>query len=114
MELDLADMGIDYRDRFKPGGGPSRLTVRRLLLLVDGLDRFTSRFWNEVGGQSPISTTDIVLTDIWQSITGEKRGHPLRRPRESRDELRERENRKRAIRAAVRRRKRLRVAARRE
>lgn len=47
VELDLLDKGIDYRDYFRPGGGKSRLTLRRLLLIVEDLDPFASRFWTE-------------------------------------------------------------------
>lgn len=47
MELDLFDRGVDYRDYYRPGGGASRLTMRRLLLLVADLDPFESRFWTE-------------------------------------------------------------------
>lgn len=34
MEADLAFRGIDFRDYWLPGGGPSRLSVRRLWVLV--------------------------------------------------------------------------------
>lgn len=35
MERELADKGIDLRDVYRPGGGPSRLTPRRVLALVE-------------------------------------------------------------------------------
>lgn len=37
MEADLAFRGIDFRDYWLPGGGPSRLSMRRLFVLVKGL-----------------------------------------------------------------------------
>jgi hypothetical protein len=38
VEADLAmSAGVDLRDLRRPGGGPSRLTLRRLLVLVRGL-----------------------------------------------------------------------------
>lgn len=37
VEADLAYCGIDLRDHYRPRSGPSRLTARRLLLLVDNL-----------------------------------------------------------------------------
>ncbi|MFC6090877.1 hypothetical protein [Saccharothrix lopnurensis] len=35
MERELADKGLDLRDVYRPGGGPSRLTPRRVLALVE-------------------------------------------------------------------------------
>lgn len=37
MEADLAFRGIDFRDYWMPGGGHSRLSLRRLLVLIYGL-----------------------------------------------------------------------------
>lgn len=37
MEADLAFRGIDFRDFFRPKGGSSRLTLRRLAVLVRAL-----------------------------------------------------------------------------
>lgn len=37
MEADLAFRGIDAREFWLPGGGPSRLSLRRMLLLIRGL-----------------------------------------------------------------------------
>lgn len=37
VEADLAFQGIDLRDLHLPNGGPSRLTPRRLLVLIRGL-----------------------------------------------------------------------------
>lgn len=49
VELDLFDRGVDFRDYFRPGGGESRLTTRRLLLLLCGMDPLESRFWMGCG-----------------------------------------------------------------
>lgn len=37
VEADLAFQGIDLRDLYRPGGGASGLTPRRLLVLIRGL-----------------------------------------------------------------------------
>lgn len=37
MEADLAFRGIDFRDYWLPGGGPSRLSMRRLFVLMKAL-----------------------------------------------------------------------------
>lgn len=37
VEADLAFRGIDLRDYWLPGGGPSRLTMRRLVRLLKAL-----------------------------------------------------------------------------
>lgn len=109
MEQDFADKGWDYRDRYRPGGGPSRMTVRRLLLLVDGLDQRTSRFWCAVFDRNPMSLTDSLVADLWELWAGKDNRHPIR---QTRAEVREqeaaalaRERRKKQIKAAERRRK---------
>lgn len=111
VEKDFALMGVDYRDRFKPGGGPSRLTTRRLLLLVDALDRFTSHFWSEAGDYDRVSAETIAITDIWGALAGNGAIHPLRNQREQAARAAKREKDKRAIREASRLRKRLRQAS---
>lgn len=69
--------GIDIRDWYMPGGGDSRLTTRRLLLIVDKvLNHESSRFWRAVTGSQPLDATGIILSDIFSSITGES--HSLR------------------------------------
>lgn len=82
VELDLLDKGIDYRDYFRPGGGKSRLTLRRLLLIVEDLDPFASRFWTESeafglwwqlnrGKKDRFATGDRVLMDIAGGLSQE-------------------------------------------
>lgn len=82
VELDLLDKGIDYRDYFRPGGGASRLTLRRLLLIVEDLDPFASRFWAESeafglwwqlnrGKKDRFATGDRVLMDIAGGLSQE-------------------------------------------
>ena len=111
MEKDLALIGVDYRDRFRPGGGASHLTVRRLLVLVDSLDRGHSWFWSEVHGGERLSAESIVLTDIWGALAGEGKIHPLREMSKRVEEMRKREVTKRRIREASRKRKRMRASA---
>lgn len=43
-DLALSPPGIDLRDLYRPGGGPSQLTLRRLLVLIRGLGPH-SRTW---------------------------------------------------------------------
>lgn len=108
VEMDLAAIGIDYRDRWREGGGVSRLTTRRLLLLVDGLDRYESHFWSEVSDSDRVSAAVIVLTDIWSALAGGEKIHPLREMKKRMAAAKEREEKKRAIREASRLRKRMR------
>lgn len=83
MELDLFDRGVDYRDYYRPGGGASRLTMRRLLLLVADLDPFASRFWAEAEDfglwwelnekkKDRFTTAERTLMDIAGGLGGEK------------------------------------------
>lgn len=67
--------GLDYRDRWRAGGGASRLTFRRLLLLVEYLPR-ESLFKSEVAGRGPRSFADERLMDIPEALTG--KAHPIR------------------------------------
>ena len=106
VEQDLAAIGIDYRDRWRPGGGPSRLTIRRLLVLVDGMDRYESHFWSAVTDQERISAETVVMTDIWSALTGGERAHPIREAKKRIAEAREREKKKDLIRKAARLRRR--------
>lgn len=110
VELDFADRGWDYRDRYRPGGGVSRLTIRRLLLLVDGMDRLSSRFWAELDDREPITQEALLMADVFNGLTGEK--HPLRDMRENIRTQKDREMRKRIIRENARRRRRQRNASR--
>ena len=81
VEQDLAFMGIDYRDFWRPKGGASRLTLRRLLVLVDGLDRTRSRFWSEILDIDRLSIEGYILADIFAAITSGER-HPMATMRE--------------------------------
>lgn len=83
VELDLADLGQDFRDWFRPGFGESRLTTRRLLLLIEGMkDRGGSRFWSEIVGKDPLSHEATVGADIYGALAGKP--HPLLTRREDR------------------------------
>lgn len=76
MEADLQLIhGIDYRDRFRPGGGPSQLTIRRLLVLVKYLPA-QSNFYAACEKRAPVSLGDSAVMDVWESLTGKK--HPGR------------------------------------
>ena len=106
VEQDLAAIGIDYRDRWRRGGGSSQLTIRRLLVLVDGLDRYESHFWSEVTDQDRLSAQTVVLTDIWRALTGADENHPIREAKKRMADAREREKKKELIRQAARLRRR--------
>lgn len=76
MECDFAFHGLgDFRDAYLPGGGPSKLTIRRVLLLVRGLRNVRSMFWDEVEGRDRLTHTETLLVDIFGSLTGQK--HPI-------------------------------------
>lgn len=105
VEQDLAEMGIDFRDWFKPGRGPSRLTTRRLLLLVEAMnDRGGSRFWAAVSGGEPISNEALVGAHTYQALSGQV--HPLLTRTEDAKKMRHRAAQKARIRAREKRRRR--------
>ena len=85
---------LDYRDRYRPGGGESKLTIRRLLVLVDGLPP-ESLFRSAVEDRLPVSELSIAIGDLTTAITGKpwQRWDALKRAREKAefDELLEQE-----------------------
>lgn len=103
VELDFADHGWDYRDFYREGGGESRLTLRRLLLLVDGLDRSNSRFWCEVTDSDRFSVTDLILMTIYKLFTDEV--HPFLTRREEEKKQKAFEKKKKEVLAAEKARK---------
>lgn len=60
---------LDYRDRYRPGGGDSRLTIRRLLTLVDALPP-ESLFRSAVEDRLPVSEQSAAAGDIVTALTG--------------------------------------------
>lgn len=75
MEGDFAlHYHTDYRDVYRPGGGPSRLTLRRLSLLVERLPP-ESAFKSAVEDRLPISGESAVTMTVFEALTGKK--HPL-------------------------------------
>lgn len=100
MEQDLFDRGVDYRDFYRPAGGESRLTLRRLLLIVDGLDMFGSRFWAAVNGMDFLPTDVRVQTDIFGMFS--EKPHYVRTWREDMRREREKQMKKAAIERAAR------------
>lgn len=117
VELDLFDRGVDYRDRWRPGGGASRLTLRRLLLLVCGMDPFESRFWMLCGrldlwekfneGVTPdhyAQTTNRLVSDVVAMFA--EKPHPWRTWRDDLRAEREKLAKREAILRADRERKR--------
>ncbi|WP_257202945.1 hypothetical protein [Corynebacterium cystitidis] len=104
VELDLLDRGIDYRDFYRPGGGPSQLTLRRLLLIVDDLDMFGSRFWSKVNGLEYFPNDIRIQTDLFGMFS--EKPHPLRTWREDMRREEEKQEKKRAIERAMKERQR--------
>lgn len=86
VEADFARFypAIDYRDRFRPGGGPSGLTIRRLLVLVSRLPAESS-FQAARENRIPWSIGDSAVLDVWESLMGKR--HPARVPLSERERL---------------------------
>lgn len=96
MEADLQRFyHADYRDRFRPGGGASQLTIRRLLLLVEHLPA-ESAFHAAREDRAAASLTANAVMDVWESLTGKR--HPGRAsPSQRRAQAAERAERARII-----------------
>ncbi|APQ42520.1 hypothetical protein phi16_gp015 [Corynebacterium phage phi16] len=105
MELDFVDLGFDLRDWWRPGGGSSQMTTRRVLLLVDGLPKTTSRFWCTALEVDPLSDDQWLLSDIYTATTG--KAHPIRTRKADREERRRIAEKKARIKRRDRRRKKL-------
>ena len=105
VELDLMDRGIDYRDRFRPGGGESKLTLRRLLLIVDDLPLMGSRFGAARIDMDYYTTDQRLLMDVFHALSGEP--HPYKDLRERRLKEAAQEKRRRKVLEASRMRKRI-------
>lgn len=64
---------LDYRDVYRPGGGSSRLTLRRFSNLLANLPP-ESLFMSEVELRPPMSETSLAVMDIWEALQGKQ--HP--------------------------------------
>lgn len=64
---------LDYRDFYREGGGASRLTLRRMLLLAEHLPP-ESLFHSVLQDRPPVSETSSAVMDLYGVLTGEK--HP--------------------------------------
>lgn len=88
MEADFARFypQIDYRDFYRPNGGPSRLTLRRLLVLVANLPS-ESAFHSAVDDRLPVSEVSAAVGDVFQALSGKKwhRWTALQRAREQKE-----------------------------
>ncbi|WP_276652474.1 hypothetical protein [Corynebacterium vitaeruminis] len=62
---------LDYRDVYRPGGGASRLTLRRALSLAMLLPP-ESLFKSELEDRHPISIETAALYQLWEIQTGKK------------------------------------------
>lgn len=103
---------IDYRDRWRDRGGESRLTYRRLLVLLDGLPE-ESLFRSACAEQPQVSRIEQRLIEVWEAWAG--KAHPVRNTKQQqveREEAAERERELERQRKAARKRNRAALAAR--
>lgn len=75
------------------------MTLRRLLLIIDGMDPFNSRFYAEVNGFDFIPMDTRVQTDIFGLFS--EKAHPIRSWREDMRREREKAMKKAAIKRAM-------------
>lgn len=75
------------------------MTLRRLLLIIDGMDPFNSRFYAEVNGFDFIPMDTRVQTDIFGMFS--EKPHPIRSWREDMRREREKAIKKAAIKRAM-------------
>jgi hypothetical protein len=68
VERELADKGIDLRDVYLPGGGPSRLTPRRVLALVEH-PREGNPLWAAKAAETPPATDAEPGPPSWHGWT---------------------------------------------
>lgn len=97
VEADFLREGLDFNDWLRPRGARTMSTRRMLLVVNVMLDKLTSLFWSKVLDRDPISRELYVLTDIFQSVTGQP--HPIRTRREDAKKRAEMEEKKRLARA---------------
>lgn len=69
---------VDLRDLWRPGGGPSQLTLRLLYVLIRHLPADSSLAIDDSGGRLPWSITDHLIADLWEQRANAGRG---RKPR---------------------------------
>lgn len=62
------------------------MTTRRVLLLVDGLPKTTSKFWCAVLDADSLSEDQWILSDIYAAVS--KHPHPIRTRREDAEKRR--------------------------
>lgn len=62
---------LDYRDVYRPGGGPSKLTLRRALSLAAHLP-MESLFKSELGERYPITAETAALWQLWEAWMGRR------------------------------------------
>ncbi|MBM4489500.1 hypothetical protein GS937_01565 [Rhodococcus hoagii] len=84
MEADLNRFHqTDLRDLWRPGGGESQLTLRRLFVLIRYLPADSALAIDESDGRVPWTITDHLLADLWEqkANAGRGRGKPrIRHP----------------------------------
>lgn len=96
VEVDLQrHYRVDVRDWFRPGRGRSKLTSRRLAVLIKHLPKDASVFWEEVADRDLLSREGAILADIFGALT--KQAHPVTTARADQKKQLERQARKRRI-----------------
>ncbi|PRQ10635.1 hypothetical protein C1Y63_10600 [Corynebacterium sp. 13CS0277] len=96
--------GLDLRDCYKPGGGPGRLTLRRIIVLLKGLRHEESLFWCAVADMDVITPLERLVADVYGVVSGNR--HPVYTRREDLAKRQERERKKQKALRAIRARKR--------
>lgn len=82
------------------------MTTRRVLLLVDGLSKNTSRFWCKVLDIDPLSEDQWLLSDIYTATAGKV--HQIRTRKADREERQRNAEKKARIKRRDKRRKKFR------
>lgn len=87
MEVDFQRFyQLDYRDFYREGGGASRLTLRRMLLLAEHLPP-ESLFHSALQDRPPVSEVSSAVMDLYSVLTDTKhpRWEQLKRERRAKE-----------------------------
>lgn len=69
VEKDLINLNIDFRDYYRPHGGKSQLTFRRLRIILHAIDPQDSFFWTEVSDIDKVNQTTRAVSAVYQALT---------------------------------------------
>lgn len=76
VEAALADLGIDYRDRWRFDAGRRRLTLRQIHVRLRNAPYDNALRRAKNNGRTPFSNTDMLLMDVYERLAGQ--AHPWR------------------------------------